>query len=197
MAKRPSIEDVRNLGDFMVSNLWVIQFTNPKLGGANFDGVNMRAVSFEIPKRSGNSLEINIRGAKVKQPGDYDYSGQVTLTLAETEDDAFAHEQIRLWREAIIQTNTNSQERKEDVEIDIIIYRLNRDNTVSRKLGTRWKLRGCFLEDYELGDLADAGDVIQPTLTISYDYFYELGAGVLPGNDIQKVQDNNSHIISN
>jgi len=150
-----------------------------------FDQVNLRAVSFEIPKRSGNSLEINIRGAKVKQPGDYDYSGQVTLTLAETENDILAHNLIREWREVIIETNTNSQHKKKEIEAIVHVSRLNRQNYLATgdgsaggsALNTSWTLYGVFLEDYELGDLTDTGDIIQPTITLSYDFFEELGAG--------------------
>jgi len=177
MAKRPTIAEVRGLGDFMVSNLWVVTVTPPPLlGGLGFDKINLQAVSFEIPKRSGNSLEINIRGAKVKQPGDYDYSGQVTLTLAETENDALAHKLIRTWREVIIETNTNAQSKKSDIEATVTVQRLNRQNKAIPNSDTGWILYGVFLEDYELGDLTDAGDVIQPTMTLSYDYFTEIGA---------------------
>ena len=178
MARRPSITDVRGLGDFMVSNLWVVEITAPvETGDIGFSKLNLRAVSFEIPKRTGNSLEINIRGAKVKQPGDYDYSGTVTLTLAETERDALVHDLIMDWREAIIQTNTNAQMRKSDIECSVIIKRLNRQNEAMSQFGTAWQLFGVYLEDYELGELSDAGDVVQPTMTLSYDFFEELGAG--------------------
>jgi hypothetical protein len=184
MAKRPSITDVRGLGDFMVSNLWVVEVIAPTgVAGLGFDKLNLRAVSFEIPKKSGNSLEINIRGAKVKQPGDYDYSGQVTLTLAETEKDQLAHNLIRGWREAIIETNTNAQMRKSDIECVVIIKRLNRQNQLAQG-ATSWKLWGVYLEDYELGELTDAGDVIQPTITLSYDFFEELGYGHADSVDV-------------
>ena len=171
---RPTMENIRGLGDFMVSNLWEVYIAPPTAVGSDFAGINFRAVSFEIPKRTGNSLEVNIRGQKIKQPGDYEYSGTVTLTLAETELDALAHEMIQAWREAIILTNTNSQLPKSFVETVATITRLNRDNTPSGRAGTTWTLIGVYLEDYELGDLNEAGDVIQPTLTLSYDYFIDV-----------------------
>ena len=170
---RPTIEDIRGLGDFMVSNLWEVEITNPAAVGADFAGINFRAVSFEVPKRSGNSLEVNIRGQKIKQPGDYEYSGQVTLTLAETEQDAGIHNLIRVWREAIIETNTNSQLRKSDIESLATITRLDRRG-IPLPGEAKWVLVGVYLEDYELGDLNEAGDVIQPTITLSYDYFYDI-----------------------
>ena len=172
---RPTIEDIRGLGDFMVSNLWEVIIDNPFAVNADFGGLNFRAVSFEIPKRSGNSLEVNIRGQKIKQPGDYDYSGQVTLTLAETEDDAAVHALIREWREAIIATETNYQLKKSDIETTATIFRLNRQNEPMTNAGG-WELIGVYLEDYELGDLNEEGAVINPTITLSYDYFREVVA---------------------
>ena len=167
---RPTIENIRGLGDFMVSNLWDVEVSLNILG--SYSGViNFRTVSFEIPKRSGNSLEINIRGQKVKQPGDYEYSGQVVLTMSETEDDQLAHRLITQWREAIIATNTNSQLRKSDIESQVIIRRLDRRNVPIP--GLVWVLIGVYLEEYELGDLNEEGAVIQPTLTLSYDYFLD------------------------
>ncbi len=170
---RPTMENIRGLGDFMVSNLWEVAITNPAFVGADFAGINFRAVSFEIPKRTGNSLEINIRGQKIKQPGDYEYSGQVTLTLAETEEDRLAHVLINNWREAIIQTDTNSQERKSDIEAIATITRLDRRGVPVPEAS--WTLIGVYLEDYELGDLNEDGAPIQPTLTLSYDYFIDSG----------------------
>ncbi len=163
---RPTVDQIRGLGSFAHSNLWDINITN----NIHFTGdlVNLRAQSVELPKRTGTSLEINIRGQKIKQPGDYEYSGVTTLTLIETDDLAIT-KAISEWREEIIETNTNSMATKEDVECSIVIRRLNRKGEAT---GT-WTLTGCYLEDYELGDLSDAGDLVLPTMTISYDYFKE------------------------
>ena len=166
---RPTIEDIRGLGDFMVSNLWEVVIDAPIGVSADFGGINFRAISFEIPKRTGNSLEVNIRGAKIRQPGDYDYSGTVTLTLAETENDMLSHILIQQWREAVIETNTNRQLIKKEVETTATITRLNRQN--EPMTNTTWTLIGVYIEDYDLGELNEEGAVIQPTITLSYDYF--------------------------
>jgi len=179
MAKRPTLENVRTqIGDAMVSNLWVIEFTKlpPVLAGqfGRFqEELNVRAVSAEVPKRTGNSLEITIRGHKVKQPGDYDYSGTITLTLIDSDDSAPIHDFIRAWREYIIGTNTGFQYQKKMIEGIVTITRLNRQNQGGILPGTSWELKGVYLEDYELGELTETGDIIQPTITLSYDYFAE------------------------
>jgi len=166
---RPTIDQIRGLGDFAHTNLWDIEIVgigaHTDLAGSD---LNFRAQSVELPKRTGTSLEINIRGQKVKQPGDYEYSGTTTLTLIET-DDLMVSKAISDWREATIETNTNIMSRKADIEVQVVIRRLNRQ---SQETGL-WVLHGCFLEDYELGDMSDAGDLVLPTMTISYDYFTE------------------------
>ena len=175
---RPTLEDIRhNIGDAMVSNLWSVAFVRSPFALSNqgtfIDQLNFRAVSAEVPKRTGNSLEITIRGHKVKQPGDYDYSGQITLTLVESDANSPVHPFIRAWREAIIGTNTGYQAPKGEIETEVILTRLNRQNGIQTAGATTWTLVGAFLEDYELGEMTETGDIIQPTITLSYDYFYE------------------------
>jgi len=165
---RPTVEQIRGLGDFAHSNLWDITLVGSAKFGISEEDLNFRAQSVELPKRTGTSLEINIRGQKVKQPGDYDYSGTTTLTLIET-DDLIVSQAISAWREQIIETNTNKMATKRDVEVQVIIRRLNRNGDATGV----WVLHGCFLEDYELGDMTDTGDLVLPTMTISYDYFTE------------------------
>jgi len=178
MAKRPTLEQIRsNIGDGMVSNLWAVEFVKiPEVMGAYstfFQELNLRAISAEVPKRTGTSLEITIRGHKVKQPGDYDYSGQITLTLVESDHQSPVHDFIRSWREYIIGTNTGYQYPKSEIEAEIRLVRLNRQNSMSESKGTTWVLKGVFLEDYELGEMTETGDIIQPSITLSYDFFWE------------------------
>ncbi len=162
---RPKITDVIAVGDFMVSNLWDIEIVAGYMSGVP---INIRAVSFELPKRTGASLEVNIRGHKIKQPGDYEYSNETTLTLSEDEDTHLAHEMIRTWRNDIIQLETNNQMKKADIVAEVFIRRLNRDGSPS---GLSWILHQCYLESYELGELNEEGAIIQPTITLSYDWF--------------------------
>jgi len=172
---RPTLLQVRTLGDIMVSNLWDVAISAPTIikdHSSAFTGdVNFRAISAEIPKRTGTSLDITIRGHKIKQPGDYDYSGTITLTLLESDTNSPVHNFIRNWREQIIGTNTGYQGKKADIEAIVTLTRLNRQNGISNVPGTTWTLYGVYLEDYELGDLNETGDIIQPALTLSYDYF--------------------------
>lgn len=165
---RPTMEQIRSLGDFGVSNLWDITITEFPTGvtGLTSDDVNFRAVNIDAPpKRTGASQEVTIRGHKVKQPGDYDYSGTITVTLVATADNR-TDNFIRLWREKCIETNTGKQEKKLDVEAGILLTRYDRQHVPY----WQYEFRG-FLEDYDPGGLTETGEILQPTLTISFDYF--------------------------
>jgi len=163
---RPTIENIRGLGDFAVTNRWDITASNiPGLPGQD---LNFRAISVDVPKRTGSTVEISIRGHKVRQPGDYEYNSPITITLSET-DDYKVTKALNIWREMISMSITGIQLPKMAVSTIVVINRLDRQNNVQHT----WTLFGCFLEDYELGDMSDTGDAIQPTITLAYDYFVE------------------------
>lgn len=164
---RPTITNIQLLGDFAVANRWDITASNiPGLPG---EDLNFRAISCDVPKRTGSTVEVSIRGHKVRQPGDYEYNSPITITLAET-DDYKVHKAINIWREMISMSITGVQLPKLAVQTIVIINRLNRQNVTTHT----WTLLGCFLEDYETGDMSDAGDALNPTLTLAYDYFIEV-----------------------
>ena len=164
---RPTIENIRGLGDFAVANRWDITASNiPGLPGQD---LNFRAVSVDVPKRTGSTVEISIRGHKVRQPGDYEYNSPITITLSET-DDFKVTNALNIWREMISMSITGVQLPKLAVSTIVVIQRQNRQNGTT----VTWTLMGCFLEDYELGDMSDAGDAVQATMTLAYDYFIQV-----------------------
>lgn len=170
---RPSIENVRSLGNFVQSFRWGIQFEKfpAMLLGYTSDDINFRAESTTIPKLTGTSVEYMIRGQKVKQPGIHDYGNQITLTCIETVDSKIANF-VRSWREICWQTTqggTGITQYKSNVEATIIIIRLdNLNNPI-----WYYKLFGCFLEDVEWGNDLDGqtADPLKPAMQISFDYF--------------------------
>lgn len=167
---RPTIDQIRSLEDFATTYNWnmsVVKF--PSIGDypAGND-LNLRCVSVDLPKMNGASIEVNIRGHKVKQPGIYTYEGTLTFTFVETVDSTIT-EFFKQWREACWQSKTGVQGKKSETEGTLRIARLDRqDNEIYEYI-----LTGCYLESYDTGgQLTDqGGDALKPTLTISYDYF--------------------------
>jgi len=169
---RPNLESLRNLGNFTQAFRWYVEFENfPALmSGYVSEDINFRAESTGLPKLGGASVDITIRGHKLKQPGIADYGNTIVLTCVETIDNKIA-QFVHDWREICWQTEEGGSGRtnyKADIEATLRITRLdNMDNPI-----WWYKLFGCYLESTEYGDLdGTTGDPFKPALTICWDYF--------------------------
>ena len=171
---RPSIEQIRGVGDFQMVHRWNMRFASfPVLGIAGApltEDLNIRCESATIPKVTTQSIEINLRGHKVKQPGISNYDNIWTLTFLETVDNI-----VRLffkgWRESIWQTRTGISADKEELEATVILEQLNnQDDTI-----WQYTLFGGYLEDSDFGTLDGAtSDAQRPSFTLSYDFFEDV-----------------------
>lgn len=169
---RPSIEDIRNLGDFATVFHWNFKLIQPPSGVAavpSSEELNWRCTTVALPKRTSTSTEVQIRGHKVKQPGVFAYDNAITITFVETVDTKIT-KFLYAWSEASWKAKTGVQKLKTEVEGIVELELLNRQDEFRQK----YTLTGCFLESFDPGgDLADgsSSDAIKPTLTISYDFF--------------------------
>lgn len=166
---RPSLSDIRSLGDFATTYNWYLQFLNAP-AGIDGSALNLRCETTDIPKKTGQSISVQIRGLPpIKQPGIYAPTGTLTLQVAETIDSK-SSEIIKNWREMCYETNTGKAKRKSEVETQVRLVRLDRaDNPI-----WEYVLLGAFLEDYDLGQLQGASsDNMKPSLILSYDDFTE------------------------
>ena len=163
-------EKVRGLPDFATLVKWDVSFSRTPGGLAVPNNFNFQCLSTDIPKTdAGQTVDVWIRGNRVRQPGIYKSTDTIEMAFAETVDNAIS-ELIRSWRELCWETNTNVQGNRSDVEADILLTRLNRQNEEIWS----YKLIGCFLEDYDpAGGQLDGEntEILRPTLTVSYDYF--------------------------
>lgn len=170
---RPSLEHLRALGQITQMIRWTVEFEKipSVLDSWKGDAINFRAESVTIPKLNPTSVELQIRGNKIKFPGIGDYENTITLTCVETIDNNIS-QFVRNWRELCWQTedgSTGITQNKEDLEATMLITRLdNKDDPI-----WMYKLFGCFLETGEPGGDLDAAtiDPLKPVLTISFDYF--------------------------
>ena len=153
---RPTIEEIRGIGSLMQSNFWEIEvIQSPKALTIDPNVFNFRCTTVDTPKRTGTPMEVNIRGMKVKQTGDWEYSGTTTVNLVETVD----REMLTLIRNL----------RELSSEMGLGLYRLDADNNRIWK----YELIGVQIEDYEAGDFTDAGDIVNVSITFGWDYFVD------------------------
>jgi hypothetical protein len=168
---RPTIDQVRGIGNVTQLfrwNLILAQFPAGLAAPPQSEQLNLRCESSTIPKMTGTDTEVNIRGHKVRQPGLYQYNGNIQLTFVETVDNTI-HNFLKAWREICWQTRTGVQLPKNQVEAVILLQRLNQQDQAIWE----YKLIGAFLQDYEPGGTLDSQgqDPLKPSLTLSYDLF--------------------------
>lgn len=168
---RPNIDNLRGIGDIATVLNWNVTFITMPSGiqtTTTSEDINLRCESTDLPKSTGTSTEIVIRGHKIKQPGVYTPSGQITLTTIETVDNKISSF-IRAWREGCWATGTGVQKKKSEVEAVIKISRLNRQDEVIWE----YTLYGAYLEDTDPGGQLQgaSADPLKPTLVLSYDKF--------------------------
>lgn len=170
---RPSIENLRSLGNWSQSFRWNVSFINfPNYLSyiPTNDDINFRAESISIPELQVETTEIQIRGNKVRQSGLGTYNSPITLTLIETINPVCL-KFLSAWQEICWHTKDGSigtTEYKKDLQCDMQLLLLdNLDNPYYR-----YELIGCFLEGATKGDVdASNGDPLKPQLSIAYDYF--------------------------
>ena len=179
---RPSIDDIRGLGDFATVYNWnIVTIQEDDGAGANEDieGTltldqtewNQRCVSTTLPTLGDTKIAVSVRGHKVFQPGVHVYSNAIELVFVETVDSTI-NMFLQDWREKCWQTKTGKQAGLAHVKKNITIQRLNRQDTAI----WTYKLMGCFLENYTQPGMTAEGNAFEPSVTLSYDYFKD-GAG--------------------
>jgi len=174
---RPSIDQLRAVGDFATLFRWNLAFPSfPTAVAAppTSDSLNLRCETMEVPKASNESMTIAIRGHKVKQPGMINYPGTLSITFVETIDNTIKTF-LKNWREAIYSTGTGvSADLKSALQCSVQLTQLN-----NQDVGIwSYTLIGCYLEDYDLGSVdGQSSDVHKPSMTLSYDYFKDGAIG--------------------
>jgi len=169
---RPTLSELRTLPDKATLYQWnfIVVKAPPAVPFPSSNEINLRVLTSGVPKKTNQKIEYRIRGHRLFQPGVNESSGEITVTLVDTVD-ALVQKWIRDWREACAEYNTQTHKKTSDVEAEIVLERLDRQD----KVIWRYHLVGCFLSDYDPvgGDLGSDSDIAKPTLTITYVDYYD------------------------
>jgi hypothetical protein len=169
---RPSVSQLRSLGQLALSHRWEIDFTKfptaVSAPGIDSPGMNIRCESTTMPKAKPNLVTNNIRGHKTSYQGITEYNGSIELTFIETINHEIANF-LTQWREAGYNLDSGTQSNKNEVEAIITLYLLDNQDNPKRK----FTLTGCLLEDYTPGSVDNDNNLIKPKITVHYDLFKE------------------------
>lgn len=169
---RPSVSQLRALGQLALSFRWEIDFTKfptaVSAPGIDSAGLNIRCESTTMPKAKPNLVTNNIRGHKTAYNGITEYNGNIELSFIETVDHLVGNF-LSQWREVSYNMDSGTQSNKADCEATITLYLLDNQDNPKRK----FILTGCLLEDYTPGAVDNNNDLIKPKITVHYDMFKE------------------------
>ena len=170
MVIRPSITEVRSLGDMASMIRWGLAFSKLPTAVTELDSsqINLRANSMDLPKSTSQKSTSNIRGHKVHQAGELDYSDSINFTLLEAVDTKVM-KFLQEWREMTWRTISGIQALKSDYEATVLMYLLNNQDEVR----DTYKLTGCWLLDFDPGGqmVSEGSELMRPTMTLAYDFY--------------------------
>jgi len=165
-----TLDNLRSLGDVNQTFRWNFVLISAPSGVPGFpssSSIDLRCETAELPKKSGSSVEVTLRGHSVKYPGIYKPTGTMTLTFVETVDNFMAN-WLRSWQVACWPNNTGARLPKSQLEAVIQLQLLRNDDTARYQ----YTIKGCFLEDATIGSLdSSSADPFKPQLVLSYDDF--------------------------
>jgi len=170
---RPTIENIRQLGDFVPLFRWNVSFaTFPSAvtGAPTSDALNLRCESSELPKATTTMMDVNIRGHKVKQPAITNYSESITLGFIETVD-MVVMKFIKAWRDAIWANQTGvAAGPKSALQATILLRQLNNQDVEIWE----YKLVGATMSDHNIDTLeSNSTEAFKPKMVLSYDYYVD------------------------
>lgn len=158
------------MGSFVTTYQWNFNIIAPPTAVSGFPAmsqINARAQSSTVPTRTNEKIEIGLKGHKVAQAGPDTYNSPLSVTFVETSDNTIFN-MIRLWRDAITQTNTGAHGEKLAVEAVVDLQLLARDDTPLQS----FLLFGVFPEANTPSDLgSEGGELYTQAVDFHYDYF--------------------------
>jgi hypothetical protein len=166
-----SIDQLRALPDYQKVTKWDMRFLSLPLAGVlaipAADSLNLRCETIEIPQKTNEKVEVQIRGHKTYHAGITSYNGTINVTFTETVDNTIKLF-FKAWSELVYGTRSGTAFEKKDYEGTLQITMLNsKDRPVYSYI-----LYGVWPEAGDFGSLEGASAEVQkPSITFSYDFF--------------------------
>jgi hypothetical protein len=168
---RINLDQIRAMGDVTQTYRWLFNIVKAPTAVTfpTAAALDLRIETTELPKKTGQTVEVSLKGHIARYPGLYRPTGTLTFSFVETVDSVVA-QWIADWRRACWADNLGTRAQKKDLEAVIQIQRLdNADEPI-----WQYTMKGCFPEDSNPGQLdGQSPDPLKPTLTVSYDDFTE------------------------
>ena len=178
--KRPSLNDVRNYGEYATLFRWNVYFLDPpkapQLEGFTEERfLNCLCESTDLPSKTVDKITVAIRGHRHYQPGIVTPNGTLTLNFVENVRND-ASKVFYAWQQAIWAYNTGVGVPYDQLVADIAIERLdNSDSPVCT-----YVLRYCFMEGYTLPRLdGTTSGPFMVSMTLAFDDFYCYGTQIV------------------
>lgn len=170
MSLRPDIHTLRDLGHHQTLYDWGIQFYNIPAAlqtGFTSADLNSRCTSANIPARSVNPIEINLRGHKVFQHGTVEYGNTLNLTLYETVDSK-VQDFLNAYMNMQWVPGTGAQIAKTLNQCCFVLTLLDSENEPTYS----YNIIGAWLKEFRpSGDLGSDNAVLSWNTTWQFDYY--------------------------
>lgn len=158
---RPTIDQIRSITDFQKTYMWEMSvLRQPAFAPVDTYRFNLQMMSTDVPKRTGQTATLMMRGYQIFDPGIYNVAGTITLTFVETVDNVVKNF-IQQWEEALYVKAGQFRLLTGD-------FRLTMMNNQEGAIYA-YDLLYCFLEDSNINTLeGGSSDPMQPTITLRY-----------------------------
>lgn len=187
---RPTADTVRQLGDFGTTYNWLLSITKSPIltddngyaqfsaGGAiNGETLNLRCTGTDLPNKTNNPLDANVRGFHSFQAGMTEQYGQITLNFIDTVD-APVERYFSAWLESQWKTSDGYQVSKLGSQGELLLTRIDRQGAGSSVGGGheifQYLLIGAMCTNVEKPRQTSDNGLYELSVTIHYDYYKHL-----------------------
>lgn len=161
----PTIDQYRAQGnaDFQKSYLWELEFIRPPalISPDLISQLNFMCISSDVPKKTGQTSTIMMRGEQIFDPGIYNVTGTITLTFVERTN-AIIRQVIAGWEQVCAD--------KADVFYNLTADIALRSMDNQKDVNYEYILYLAFFEDSNVPqfDSGQSSDPMQPSMTLRY-----------------------------